>query len=217
MRLALILVATAVLALSVPAAASGATLTATPDKPCYGTGEKVTFRGAGFTAGGIVDFTRDGTPIPTRNDEDIRAGSSGDVVADLPVANARGSETRTYAAIDRTNPANTASIELRISELSVQIRPDGGQPSRPRRIRAVGFTQGSTLYAHISHRGKVRNLRIGTVTGRCGRVEARRRLFGPRAPNGRHVIRFDTRRRYLRRPPAQRYRWRFTIFSPGNR
>jgi hypothetical protein len=215
MRLALTLVATGVLALIAPVTASGATLVVTPDKPCYGTGEKVTFRGAGFTPGGIVDFTRDGTLIPTRDDEDILAGSSGDVVADLPVANARGSERRTYAAIDRTNPAITAAVELRISELNVVIRPDGGQPSRRRRITAVGFTKGSTLYAHISHRGKVRNLRIGPVTGACGSVDARRRLFGPRAPNGRHVIRFDTRRRYLRKAPAQHFRWRFTIFTPG--
>ena len=36
MRLALTLVATAVLALIAPVAASGATLAVTPDKPCYG-------------------------------------------------------------------------------------------------------------------------------------------------------------------------------------
>jgi hypothetical protein len=214
MRLALTLAATGAVALSVPAAASAATLAVTPSKPCYGTGEKVTFRGTGFSAGGIVDFTRDGELIPTRDDEDIMAGPAGEVEADLPVANARGSETRTYAAIDRANPTLRASIELRISELNVDIRPDGGQPSRRRRITGVGFTRGSTLYAHIVHRGTVRNLRIGPVRGACGKVEATRRLFGPRAPNGRHVIRFDTRRRYLDKPPAQRYRWRFTIFNP---
>jgi hypothetical protein len=217
MRLALVFVATVLTALILPVAASAATLVATPSKPCYGTGEKVTFRGSGFSPGAIVDFTRDGEPIPTRNDQDIVAGPQGEVEADLPVANARGSETRTYAATERANPALTAAVELRISQLTVNIRPDGGQPSRRRRIRAVGFTMGSTLYAHIVHRGAVRNLRIGRVRGACGRVDARKRLFGPRAPNGRHVIRFDTRRRYLETPPSQRYRWRFTIFNPRTR
>ena len=215
MRRGLTFVLGVVLALGAPAAASAATLAVTPSKACYGTGERVTFQGAGFTPGGIVDFTRDGEPIPTKNDEDIMAGRSGDVEADLPLANARGSERRTYAVIDRQNPALTASVELRISELNVDISPDGGQPFRLRRITATGFTKGSdTLYAHIVHRGRVRNMRIGDVKGPCGRVNAKRRLFGRTPPSGRHTIRFDTRRRYLDRAPAQRYRWRFTIFNP---
>ena len=212
MRLPLALIATAVLALAVPAAASAAaTLAVSPQKRCYGTGETVTFNGTGFSPGGIVDFTRDGRPISST--EDIKAGPQGEVKADLEVANARGSETRTYAAIDRDDPALNASVSVRISELNVDIEPSGGQPSRPRTITAVGFTTGRTLYAHIIHRGRVRNVRIGRLRGACRRLEAKQRLFGRDVPSGRHIVRFDTSRRYRRSAPAQRYSWRFEIFN----
>ena len=212
MRLPLALVATAALALAAPAAASAAaTLAVSPEKRCYGTGEELRFNGTGFTPGGIVDFTRDGRLIDST--EDIEAGPAGEVAAELEVANARGSETRTYAAIDRNDKALNASVTLRISELNVDIEPSGGQPSRPRTIAAVGFTTGRTLYAHILHDGRVRNLRVGRLRGACRRLEAKKRLFGPRVPSGRHIVRFDTERRYRKTAPAQRYSWRFRILN----
>lgn len=214
MRLPLGLGATAILALGLPVTASAATLSVTPEKRCYGSGETVDFQGVGFSPGGIVDFTRDGRPIRTRGGEDIRAGDDGEVLARLPLANNRGSEVRTYAAVDRTDSTVRDSVDIRVSGLSVDIRPEGGQPSRRRRITAVGFTMGTTLYAHIRHRGRVRNLRIGRLRGPCHKVEARKRLFGPRAPSGRHTVRFDTQRRYRRKAPAQYFTWRFSIIGP---
>jgi len=203
------IVATAV-ALAAPAGASGATLRLENQKPCFGTGDTVRFFGEGYTPGGVVDFTRDGERVPA--DPPITAGSDGTVNARLSVVvNGRNQERRTYAATERRNPAITASVPVTASPLDVTMRPRRGRPNLPRRITAVGFTSGRTLWAHILFRGNVRTFRVGTLTGPCRRLRATKRLFGARPPSGRHIIQFDTSRRYRRRVP-QRITFRFRIF-----
>jgi hypothetical protein len=215
MKLTLSLLTAAAVALVAPAAASAATLEVIGQKGCYGTGERVLLHGTGYTEGGIVDFTSDGHPIALRSGEEpIRAGGTGEVAARIKVAGRSGQQMRTYGALDRTDPTRTASVNVRVSELRVDIRPSSGRPTRRRKIIAEGFTMGSsTLWAHVLHRGSVRTFRVGPLKGACGKVSARRRLFRPGAPRGIHKIIFDTRRKYRRRSaPVQRYRWRFKIF-----
>jgi hypothetical protein len=207
----LIILGAAAAVLAAPAAASAATLTITPNQPCFGTGERVNFIGTGFTPDGIVDFTRNGEPLAA--DPPLTALPDGTVNAGLTVFNESGVEQRSYVAIDRTNPANTASVPLTVSELDVDMRPRKGAPTKPRRIAAVGFTGGSrTLWAHIVFRGSVRNIRIGTLRGTCGTLRAKKRLFGRSAPNGRHLIHFDTSRMFRKRT-AQRVSFSFRIFG----
>jgi hypothetical protein len=212
MKPSLAVLATAAVALIAPAAASAqATLTTSPDQPCFGSGDRVNFSGTGFTPGGIVDFTRDGEPVDAN--PPITALPNGTVNAGLTVFNDSGVEQRSYAATDRTNPAITAAAPVRVSELDVDMRPLSGAPTRPRRIAAVGFTAGQTLWAHIVFRGKVRNLRIGALKGACRNLTARKRLFGSNPAFGRHLIHFDTSRRFRRRAPSQRVSFRFEIFE----
>jgi hypothetical protein len=217
MKPSLAVVVTAAAALIAPAAASAqATLTTSPNKPCFGTGDRVNFSGTGFTPGAIVDFTRDGTQVDA--DPPITALANGTVNAGLTVFNERGEEQRTYAATDRTNPAITASAPVRVSELDVDMRPLSGAPTKPRRIAAVGFTGGRTLWAHIVFKGKARNLRVGALRGACRNLTTRKRLFGSDPDFGRHLIHFDTSRRFRRKAPSQRISFRFEIFrrsSPG--
>jgi hypothetical protein len=211
MKLSLVVWATASVALAAPSAASAqATLSASPQKPCFGSGDRVTFHGAGFTPGGIVDFTRDSEPV-TANPP-ITALSDGTVNAGLTVFNRNGVERRTYAATDRTNPTITASAPVTVSELDVNMRPRSGAPSQPREISAVGFTGGSTLWAHIVFKGQVRNLKIGALKGACRKLTETKRLFGANPPFGRHLIHFDTSRRFKRRDPGQRVSFSFRIF-----
>lgn len=213
MKPSLVVSLTAALGLAAPAAASAqATLSSSPDKPCFGSGDRVTFRGGGFTPGGIVDFTRDGERV--KADPPIRALPDGTVNAGLTVFNERGVERRTYAATDRTNPALTASVPLTVSALDVKMRPRSGAPSRPRRISAMGFTTGQTLWAHIVYKGSVRNLKIGALRGACRNLTKTRRLFPPNPPFGRHLIHFDTSRKFIRDTPDtfQRVSFRFRIF-----
>jgi hypothetical protein len=217
MKLSLAALVTAAVALVVPAAATAqATLTASPDKPCFGSGDRVSFRGTGFTPGGIVDFTRDGEPVDPRA-EPITAGADGTVGARLTVFNLRGVVQRSYAATDRTNPTITAATSVTVSELDVNMRPLGGEPTEPRRIAAEGFTGGETLWAHIVFKGRVRNVRIGRLKGACRRLTRRKRLFGADPGFGRHLIHFDTQRRFRRgERPEQRVSFRFQIFGTSN-
>jgi hypothetical protein len=216
MKLCLAAVATAAVALVGSAAASAATLTTSPAKPCFGSGDRVTFRGTGFTPGAIVDFTRDGQPVEA--DPPITALPDGTVNAALTVFNERGVEERSYAATDRTNPALTAAAPVAVSELDVDMRRRGGEPGEARRIVAVGFTRGTTLWAHIVFKGRVRTVKVGALTGECRNLSKRKRLFGADPPFGRHLIHFDTSRRFKRRVSEtfQRVSFSFRIFPTSN-
>jgi hypothetical protein len=216
MKLPLAILATVAVALVAPAVATAqATLTTSPQKRCFGSGDRVSFQGTGFTPGGIVDFTRDGTPVAAN--PPITALADGTVSAGLTVFNERGVEQRSYAAVDRTKPALTAAAPVMVSELDVDMRPLDGAPSRPRRIAAVGFTGGRTLWAHIVFKGEVRNLKVGRLKGACRNLRKRKRLFGADPAFGRHLIHFDTQRRFRRgERPAQRISFRFEIFRTSN-
>jgi hypothetical protein len=216
MKLSLAALVIAAVALVTPAAASAqATLTVSPDKPCFGSGDRISFDGSGFSPGTIVDFTRDNEPVEA--DPPIMAGPDGRVRAGLTVFNERGVEERRYAATDRANPAITASAQVTVSELDVNMRPLDGEPTEPRRISAEGFTGGRTLYAHIVFKGRVRNLRIGRLRGDCRNLRKRKRLFGTDPGFGRHLIHFDTQRRFRRGERLdQRISFRFQIFRTSN-
>jgi hypothetical protein len=215
MKLCLAALAAAATVLAVPATADAATLRVDPAKPCFGTGDRLNFVGTGFTPGGIVEFTRDGDAV--RADPPIRADATGTVDAGLTVFKRDGQKVRTYAATDRTDPANTASTSVRVSEAQVDVRPTTGRPARLRRIAAVGFTTGRTLWVHIVRMPSgtvLRNFRIGRLRGACHRLTTRKRLFRGDPRTGQYLIQFDTKRRY-RRSVRQRDRYRFTVFSRG--
>jgi hypothetical protein len=202
--------AIAVLSLAAPTASSAATLSVINPRPCFGSGDTVNLAGRGYTPGAVVDFTRDGEPIPA--DPPILAGADGSVGADIEISKRSGQKRRTYAATDRANRVNTASVRVRVSELAVRIRPQRGRPNLPRRIEAVGFTRGSTtLWAHIRFRGTERTLKVGALRGPCRSLTRTKRLFGANPRFGRHLIHFDTRRRY-RGKVAQRVSFSFRIF-----
>jgi len=111
----------------------------------------------------------------------------------------RGERRYAFEAIDGTNNAIRAATQLRVSALAVSVRPGGGSPSRPRRVRARGFVGGRTLYAHVRRgRGYKLRVRIGRLRGACATVSARRRLLKRRTPVGTYRVQFDARRRYSR-------------------
>jgi hypothetical protein len=208
MKLALV-AASATALLAVPATASAATLTISPERSCYGADETVHLRGTGFTPDATVTVTRDGTPL----EGSPVADGTGTISAGLKLVKQGGAlERRTYTATDTANPANTASAKIVVSDLDVTMRPTSGDPARPRQIAAKGFTTGSrTLWAHIVFRGSVRNVRIGKLKGACGTLRAQKRLFGRGAPLGQRLIHFDTSREFKKRT-AQRESFTFRIF-----
>jgi hypothetical protein len=206
----------AVVVLAAPGAASAATLNVDPVKPCFGAGDTLNFVGEGYTPGAIIDFRRDGKRI--RAPEPIRAEPDGSVRARLTVVRRGGQRRRTYAAVDRTNSANRASVEVPVSGLAVRVRPRGGRSNEARRITAMGFTTGSrTLWAHIVFAGRVRTLRIGALSGPCRRLTATKRLFGARPPAGQHRVYFDTSRRFRSRGLRQQIWFPFDISRSASR
>jgi hypothetical protein len=186
------------LALAAPSgAAAQATLAVDETASCYREQSTVHLLGGGFTQNGPVVFTRDGTPIG----DPITADPAGQLFPQLILPGlVAGQKRLTYVATDQTNSALTAQVTLLVTATDVGLRPQGGAPNRLLRIKARGFFEGSTLYAHIVRTGRrpgrARNMRIGRVKGSCKQVEARKRLFSKGTDPGKYRVQFDTFRRF---------------------
>lgn len=154
----------------------------------------MTLSGTGYTPNGNVAIVRDGTLLGA-----LRAGPLGVLgLADRSGSVSSGERRYNFEAVDVTT-AVRAATQLRVSALAVSVRPSGGSPSRPRRVRARGFVGGRTLYAHV-RRGRSYKLRvrIGNLSSPCGTVSARRRLLKRGTPVGTYRAQFDARRHYSR-------------------
>ena len=112
--------------------------------------------------------------------------SAGSFLGQLQLAQGTGQSRRTYTATDSANPCERPTA-LTVSAIEVNVRPDTGTPGKVLRIGARGFTDGTTLYAHIVRKKKPRTIRIGAPQGRLRELVARKRLFSARrrwAPTG---------------------------------
>jgi hypothetical protein len=180
----------AALALAAPASAPAATLSV--DRPCYGAGERVQFTGHGYTPDGSVALSVSGQQLGVGS-----ANSVGEFTAALRAPAIDGKQrTDVFTATDQTDLALTASAPVLLTSLDVSVKPKDGDPSKPKRIVARGFTNGTTLYAHV-RRGKAkRNVRVGRLRGPCKTLSVKRRLFSPDAQPGVYKVQFDARRRY---------------------
>jgi len=196
-------VAAGLVALAVPATASAASLTVTPEKRCYSSGESVNLLGSGFSPLGSATVTRDGTPLGA-----LQTDANGAFTGVLTVAQTSGRRTKTYTASDDMVPTLTASKQITVSAVRVDLSPANGAPGRRMSIKASGFTTGKTLWAHVTKGRSQRTVKIGTLSGACGRLKTRRRLLPQNAKLGLHRIQFDTFRRY---DPKQAVRYRYTI------
>ena len=195
-----------------PATAGAATLEVRPAKPCYGTSDRVSLVGSGFTPSGSINVLRDGKILNRRGGmtQPIETDARGRiaVVATVP-ALPRAVQTSTYSAIDRAKPAIRASVPVRLSDLSVKLTPDDAAADRPRRIRARGFTaRGRALYGHVVRGKTMRTFRVARLQGGCGTASAVRRLFGKKAVRGSYRVQFDVFEKYK---PSRVQRVRFNI------
>jgi hypothetical protein len=198
MKFSPIALATAVAALTLPAAASAAQLTVNPGKPCYGSGETVSLLGSGFTPNlpSGISVTKDGEAIGTLS-TDVGGAFNGT----LRLGQRNGKRTSTYTATDTSNPTLTASTQIVVSEVDVRLRPKSGAPGRRITIGAVGFTEGKTLWAHVVRGNSVRNLKIGTLKRACHKLRSKRRLLRRGAPLGVYTVQFDAFKKYRERRP----------------
>lgn len=210
-----VIVPTVVLAAIAASPAEAAVLGA--NKPCYREGDPrdpVIFSGGPFTPGGTVNVTRDGLPIGS-----LQATPRGIISGNLtrpPIIDPARERPFTLVATDQMNPALTGTLTRLVTQLDVNVRPTGGRPATRRRITARGFTGGGTLYAHVVRGRSRRNVRIGRLTGPCGTLRARKRIFRKRTRNGTYRVQFDASRRYAPSTyPSLTFRVRiFTVFRP---
>jgi hypothetical protein len=196
-------VAAGVVALAAPSAASAASLTVTPQKRCYSSGESVNLLGTGFSPLGSASVTRDGAPLGA-----LSTDATGAFNGVLTLAQNSGQQTRTYTATDSDDSGLTASAQMTVSAVRVGLKPAQGAPGRILTITARGFTTGPTLWAHVIRGKSKRNVKIGLLKGACGGLKTRKRLLPRDAAFGVHKLQFDTFRRYS---PNRPVRDRFTI------
>jgi hypothetical protein len=189
--------------LALPSTASAAELTVSPQKRCYSSGESVNLLGSGFTPLGSATVARDGSTLGALNTD-----GNGAFNGILTVAQNSGRQTKTYTATDDIDPSLTASTQVTVSSVRVNLAPASGAPGRILRINAHGFTTGKTLWAHISRGKSRRHIKLGRLKGACGNLRTRKRLLPRDAALGVHTIQFDTFRRYNKN---QRVRDRYTI------
>jgi hypothetical protein len=188
-HIALALAAGAI-AVAGPAAASAATLSIDPKKPCYRSGEFITLSGSGFVGPG-VRITRDGELVGR-----LQTDASGAFAGRLKIGQSRGSERRTYTATDLSDPSLSASQQIVASAFGVTVRPQSGPPGRRLQIHATGFTTGRTLYAHVIRGRSKRLIKLGRLRGVCHNLRARKRILPRRAAFGTYAVQFDTFRKY---------------------
>ena len=195
--------------LAASSTASAATMTVEPKRSCHSSGETVTLTGTGFSPNGKVSVARDGQTLEPL----LNSNPTGDFLGELTLYLRSGKDNRTYTATDVTDPAVRATRRMLVIAPVVNIRPPDLDVGLRARIGANGFATGPVLYAHIIRttgpdgkrlRGqKARNLRVGRLKGRCGKLLARKRLFSKRAPLGDYTVQFDTFRRYKSDRPVK--------------
>jgi hypothetical protein len=195
--------AAAITLLGTPVAASAATLVASPAKSCLGVGDTVGLGGGGYTPNDKVQVNFNGKYLAT-----LDSNAGGNFAGLFQFGEPAG--IRTISAIDTSNPANQASLQLRVRNVAISLKPKTGPAGRLYRIRAGGFTAGQTLYLHIRRGHKWLNRRIGKLKGACHTLSVRKRLFSQHTKPGKYRIQFDNKRHYSKKTDV---RWP----EPGHR
>jgi hypothetical protein len=172
--------------------AKAETISIAPVKPCYLTGEEVTATGAGFTAGGPVDFAIDGTSIGQLPAADAAGGFG------IPVTfgTMRGVKSHALTATDTTNPALKATESFLGTSNTVTVKPKRATAGARMRLKGYGFLEGSRVYMHVRKRGYKSDSRLARAKAPCGTFQVRRKIVPVGARSGTYKVQFDQKRRY---------------------
>ena len=185
-------------------AAPAAAATLLPLKACYVSAgraeerrETVVVKGDSFEPRAPVDVLVDGVPFAR-----VLSGFVGEFEVFLPAPFQKSGERAfTVTATDGVNPA--VSLQARVTNLSVFVRPKTARPSRRVRFRGRGFMLDRPVYGHYLFGGRVqKTVRIARRThGACGTFRARRRQIPIDDPRtGRWTVQFDQHRTFSRKP-----------------
>ena len=195
----------------VAAPAAGAATLETSTR-CYQELQDVVVTGAGYAPMSKVAISRDGEAFGTAD-----ADAAGNFTVKFPAAElGRGvhENVSTLTAIDAA--LNTATTRYRTTKIFADFSPSKGDPRTLLvRFEVNGFgllRRGASVYLHyVNPHGKsVRNVRLGTAAGTCGKIRKTRarHLFPFPAPErGAWILQFDTNSRYTRATSKSPYIW----------
>ena len=188
-----------------PAGASAAELSV--KGTCFAARQRVVVAGTAFTPGTPVAIAGDVTGAAQAD----AAGVFSTEITAPPVAEL-GPRLVTVTAVDRVNPANTATLQLKVvREAYGSNRPIAGRPEEITTWRFAGFAPGQPIYAHFLLGDRSRgDYRFGVARGDCGTLTARApRIPGVRAlVPGRWALRLDQRMTYHEATPGSEVRFR---------
>ena len=134
MKHSLAVLATIAAGFAAAPAASAAEFSISPVKPCYGSGERVTLAGSGFTPLGDVMVRKDGEPLGTIASDATGAFSG----AGLTVKLADGRQRRTYSADTAVIGQDEQDIRFRRG-----VR-DGQEREEEREAESHGFSRAAS-------------------------------------------------------------------------
>lgn len=188
-------VGTAVLA----GTAQAATLTITPDKPCYLGGEKATLNGSGFTPNGQVNASFAGLTGVFSADA---AGAIQPLTLTFP--GVKGVKTVAATVTDATDPTITASLSLTTTLLHVDVTPANAKAGKKLRIKGYGLLGGKKVYMHVRgpHHYKS-DKKIARTKAPCGTFKTRRRIVSAGARPGKYTVLFDSKKKFSKKTEPQ--------------
>jgi hypothetical protein len=198
-RLTSFAAALAVATFAVPAVAGAADLTVRDQ--CFAAEQHVVVSGNSFTPDAPVTITGDVTGAALAN-------ATGIFTTEIttPAMTGLGPKTVTVTAIDSVNPANTATVRLRVvREPYGSNRPIAGRPDELTTWRFAGFAPDRPVYAHFLLDGRPRgDYRFGVARGICGTLTAHAaRIPGVRALRPGHwSLKLDQRMTYRESTPG---------------
>jgi hypothetical protein len=169
-------------------------VTLSPVKPCYLSGETVNLALAGFTPNGPVAVKLDDRTVGTAS-----VDPTGSTASTFTFGRMRGATSHALTATDGTNPALIASTSFQGTTNMVNVRPKRARAGVRLRLRGFGFLAGPRVYMHVRGHGYKSDRRVGRARGPCGTFAARTRIVPTNARSGRYRVQFDARRRYSKR------------------
>jgi hypothetical protein len=176
-----------------PAAADAADLTV--PTACFASGQRLTLSGTSFTPDAPIAIAGDVTGAAQAD----LAGAFTTAITAPQVAEL-GPRAVTVTAVDQANPANVATLRVRVvHEAFGSNRPVAGRPRELTTWRFAGFVPDRPIYAHFLLGGRSRgDYRFGIARGVCGTLTARAaRIPGvPVLAPGRWTLRLDQRMTY---------------------
>ena len=188
-----------VLAAAVPATAAAATLRL--DRQCYTRNQPVRVSGSGYPANQVQTLFLDGSALGTLK-ADGAGAIAGKFSAPAPFRAPPNPATRIrrYTLTASSSAAGApaaAQTTLQVVHTNISVAPPFITPGSVT-YRALGFTYGHSLYVHyLLGTRHLRTKRIGTVSGPCGTLKKKVRMFLFRPVKaGSYTLIFDNSARY---------------------